>query len=122
MTAPEPPRCVFCGFGSLGAVREPIEHGTPVVCGGCGGLMVVDVVDVDDVPMARLRKPASLEGAELHRDPDVRRFLDAFAIETVERAAEGVRKSKVKGKVRLRSGDAPTELPPMTAHGPDWRP
>jgi hypothetical protein len=114
-----PVACVFCGFGTLAAVHEPVEVGSqPVICGGCGAVQVLTVTEIGDVPTATLRKAGSLELRELLEDPDVRRYRDAFDIETIERASEGVRKSKVKGRVRLRPGEPGTQLPPMTARGP----
>ena len=114
---------MFCGFGTLAAVRDPVVVGDqPVICGGCGALQVLTVAEIDEEATATLRRAGTLELRELYRDPDVIAWRDGFALETVARAAEGARKTKVKGKVRLRPGGPATELPPMTAHGPDYRP
>lgn len=110
--------CLFCGFPTLGAVRELVEGSNPVICGGCGA---VQVLEVDEELEPSLRRAGTLELRELYRDPDVARFRDAFDVETIERAAEGTRKTKVKGKVRLRPGNGPTPLDRMTAHGPDYK-
>jgi hypothetical protein len=115
-----PLACVMCGFGLLTTVRPIVMGDQPVICGGCGGIQVLTVAEDDDAPMATLRRAGSVELRELLADPAVRRFRDAFDVETIERAGEGARKTKVKGKMRLRAGDGPTPLGRMTAHGPDY--
>ena len=103
---------MFCGCDRLGAVREPLELGAPIICGQCGGLMVLDLVEIDEAMSPTVRRPTREESIDLHRDPDVVRFLDAYALETIRRAA--TTSEKRKGRVIAQPGR-------LTAHGPDYR-
>lgn len=100
--------CLLCKVDRLGTPDLYPVPGSPVFCGGCGSLMVLDA-DADDQPV--LRRARALEREQLLRRPDVQRIRDAYALDQVEARLRRVSdKPKVVKNVtgrraRVRSGD-----------------
>jgi hypothetical protein len=113
-------RCVYCDCPRLAAVREDVEQGSIVICGACGSLMVVDVNYDADPPAAFLRQPSQAESLDAHRDPDVKRFLDAYHVTVLEEAGQAKPKQKAKSLRSLKPGQEYTPGP-LTIRGPDAR-
>jgi len=114
-------RCIYCDCDRLTAVREDLDARPVIICGACGSLMLIDIgVGEDGDPCAVLRQPTQAESLEAHRDPDVKRFLDAFHIVTLEQAGAAKPKKQAKSLRSLKPGEEYSPGP-ITIKGPDAR-
>lgn len=116
--------CIYCRCERLTSPDEPPGVGSAIICGACGSLMVLDVeaAEVEDLNLeledhsspvipgwrAVLRRPTREEGDRLHKDPAVKRIVDAWSLAVLGGA--GVTKSKKPRSYRL---------PRITLKGPD---
>ncbi len=100
--------CVFCACPALTSpAGENPDLGDPVICGGCGSLMVIDfTLDDEGAPVGIVRRPTREESVELRQRPEVAEMLKLFNVAIIEDAA------RPKPKQVIRPGR-------LEAFGPD---
>jgi hypothetical protein len=101
--------CIYCKVEVLGTPDNPPALESPVFCGGCGGIMVIDTELLDDEWVPVFRRPHLLERDRLLKRPDVAAIRDAWNLDQLEaRVASQSEKSKVKNvtgqRARVKSG------------------
>lgn len=111
--------CLYCSTPSLGSPDDPVELGSPIICGACCGLHVLDVETTDTEPIPWLRKPTRQERHDLTERADVKAFLEAYQADQIQsrlgRAGRKIKDLGMGGLKGVKHGDRVR----MTAKGPD---
>jgi hypothetical protein len=112
--------CLFCACDRVATPDPEPTIGSPVFCGQCGALMVLDDAGDPDELRPELRRVRTSEREELLRLPAVRAVRDAYALDDVERRMRRV-SSKDKSKPSAPRVGAKARLGRnrLEARGPD---
>jgi len=106
-------KCIYCPGESLTSpAGDVVDVGDPVICGQCGGLMVVDLhpSSTDEERVGTVRRPTPEESVALRKRADVARFLKAFDQAVLEGLTAGRRAPQVvqPGTLRAYGPDHPS--------------